>query len=693
MPLRNYYFFFLVFFPLLLHGQEIVRQNLGPKINTRYSESKPIISPDGTILFFARQNYPDNIKGVKDEQDIYYSLMTDNEWSVGVNIGAPLNDKFPNGVSSVSPDGNRLLVLNAYMPNGAAESGASISKMVQQDWSYPERIYIKDFYNLNAYVDYYLSNDEKKLLLAIETKESNGDQDLYVAFRVNEYEWSRPVNLGADINTGMAEFSPFLAADNKTLFFASMGHDGYGNSDIYYSKRLDDTWQNWSKPVNLGPEVNSKGFEAYYTIPASGDYAYYVSTNHSIEGSKDIYKVTLPYRFRPDPVLLISGTVFDKSTKAPVEADISFINLPTRLEEGSARSNADNGNYKMIVNRGMIYEYLAKRPGYIGIVQYKNLKNIDEYEEIDSDLALVPVREGQSIDVHNIFFEPNSDKFNEEAYLELDRFVNILVEYPQLQIEIGAHTNQLKMATDNLKLSEARAVAVKDYFLLKGIHPGRLTTAGYGSMEPYKDLYRANFKPGTDPHDRIVIKILSTSWTVPVVTDRDGDGIDDDQDECPDEIGIARANGCPDTDGDSIADKADDCPKVAGVASNNGCPEVTEEVKAVLKEALDGIEFELGKDIITPASYYILDKVVQVMKDNADYKLKISGHTDNQGNPDSNLILSHKRAQATKRYLESHGVDGSRLDAMGYGEAKPVADNNSADGRARNRRVEFEIIF
>lgn len=691
MALTRFFILFIIFIPAWLHGQQIIRQNLGPKINTSYSETKPVISPDGRTLFFARQNFPANVKGVKDEQDIYYSLMTDGEWSVAVNIGAPLNDKFPNGVSSVSPDGNRILVLNAYRPDGSVEIGASISTKVQQYWQYPERIYIDGFYNKNEYVDYYISNDEKKLLLAIETDESQGDQDLYVSFKTDEFQWSKPVNLGNVINTTKAEFAPFLAADGKTLFFASMGHNGYGNSDIYYSKRLDDTWQNWTKPVNLGPEVNSKDFEAYYTIPASGDYAYYVSTNHSIEGSKDIYKVTLPYKFRPDPVLLISGTVFDKSTKAPLEADISFINLPTRTEEGSSQSNPDNGDYKMIVHRGMTYEYLAKKSGYIGIVQYKDLKNIEEYEEIDSDLALVPIREGQLVDVHNIFFEQNIDKFSEEAFLELDRFVSILREYPQLQVEIGGHTAQLGTATENLKLSEARANAVRAYFTKHGIQAERLLTKGYGSMEPFKNTYRTNFKPGTDPHDRIVIKILSTSWVKDI--DKDDDGIIDDLDRCPHESGPANTNGCPDKDGDFVIDRNDNCPEVAGVAANNGCPEVAEEVKAVLQEALEGIEFELGKDIIRPISYSILDKVVKVMKDNPDYKLKISGHTDNQGDPDANLILSHKRAQATRRYLEAKGVDTSRLDAIGYGETKPIADNSSTEGRARNRRVEFEIIF
>lgn len=689
---RTIIFLCLVFLSHSLLGQDIVKENLGPKINTQYDETKPIISPDGKILYFARQSFPDNIKGDKDLQDIYYCLYTDSEWSQAVNIGEPLNDRHPNGVSSVAPDGNSLLVINAYHSTGLTMGGASISRKQNNYWQKPEKINIQNFYNFSDYVDYYMSNDEKSLLMAVQREDSEGDQDIYVSHRIDDYNWSEPITLGDVINTPSAEFAPFLAADNKTLFFASEGHEGKGSSDVFYSKRLDNTWQNWSEPENIGPEVNTSGFEGYYTIPASGDFAYFVSDNGSINDSKDLFRITLPYKFRPEPVLMVKGSVFDDKNKSPLAASIIFIDLETKEEAGFALSNFDDGSYKIILPRGTRYEFLAERPGYIGIVQYRDLTDINEYQELESNLGLVPIEKDQTATTHHIFFKPNTSEFLDEAYIELDRFTNILRNNPSIKVEIGAHANSLSSATANLKLSEERAEAIEKYFVQKGVNGLRLLTLANGSVKPYEGP-EVSLKKGTDVNDRVDFTIIQTDWFPPSLNDKDGDNIADDDDECPDEAGPVETNGCPDNDNDGIINSKDDCPNIAGVEENNGCPELAEEVKKVLKEALEGIEFESGRDIIKPTSYAILDQVVEVMKNNTEYKLKIAGHTDSMGKDESNLILSHKRAEAAKNYLIEKGIDESRLDAVGYGETKPIASNDTAEGRRQNRRVEFTVIF
>jgi outer membrane protein OmpA-like peptidoglycan-associated protein len=151
--------------------------------------------------------------------------------------------------------------------------------------------------------------------------------------------------------------------------------------------------------------------------------------------------------------------------------------------------------------------------------------------------------------------------------------------------------------------------------------------------------------------------------------------------------------GCPDSDGDGIADKEDKCPKVAGVASNDGCPEIKEETKKVFEQALKGIQFEPGKDVIKKTSYGILDNVVKIMKENPSYLLEINGHTDSQGDDAKNMTLSQKRAEAVRNYLVSKGIETSRLTPKGYGETVPKATNDTPAGRAENRRVEFKVNF
>ena len=172
--------------------------------------------------------------------------------------------------------------------------------------------------------------------------------------------------------------------------------------------------------------------------------------------------------------------------------------------------------------------------------------------------------------------------------------------------------------------------------------------------------------------------------------DSDGDGVKDSEDACPNEAGTL--NGCPDTDGDGIRDSDDACPETAGLASNDGCPEVTEEVQEVLDVAVRDIQFNSGSEVLKASAYPALDKVLELMQQN-NFDLKLSGYTDSTGNPENNLALSKRRANAVKQYLVDKGIAFNRITADGYGIANPIADNGTAAGRAKNRRVELEIIF
>jgi len=148
-----------------------------------------------------------------------------------------------------------------------------------------------------------------------------------------------------------------------------------------------------------------------------------------------------------------------------------------------------------------------------------------------------------------------------------------------------------------------------------------------------------------------------------------------------------------DTDGDGIVDRLDRCPQLAGVASNDGCPEIKKEVRVIFQKALQGIQFETAKFIIKPLSYVILQNVARVLSENPNYMVEIQGHTDNEGLPEKNLILSENRANAVRDYLISKDIDAKRLTAKGYGQMRPVAPNSTIEGRAKNRRVEFVVSF
>lgn len=210
----------------------------------------------------------------------------------------------------------------------------------------------------------------------------------------------------------------------------------------------------------------------------------------------------------------------------------------------------------------------------------------------------------------------------------------------------------------------------------------------------YSDFDRMDADPSKKLNDSYLQHSISLVFNFGgSKNDKDGDGVADEKDECPDLVGTADANGCPDSDGDGVADKDDKCPEVAGVMENAGCPEVNEADQKVLKDALHGINFETGKDVLNESSNEVLDRLVTMMKLNSKFNLEINGHTDSQGEDDLNLKLSEKRAAAVKNYLIEKGISADRLIAKGFGETQPVADNSTAEGRAENRRVELKIKF
>ena len=178
--------------------------------------------------------------------------------------------------------------------------------------------------------------------------------------------------------------------------------------------------------------------------------------------------------------------------------------------------------------------------------------------------------------------------------------------------------------------------------------------------------------------------------------DTDEDGILDKDDKCPLNKGPKENDGCPyiDTDGDGILDKDDACVNVPGIAANFGCPEIEEEEQEILRTAFENLEFETAKAIIKETSFESLDELAELLIKKAEWKLKITGHTDSQGGAQNNMILSKKRAEAVAQYLIEKGIDSeTRLIIAYFGEEKPIADNSTAEGRQANRRVEMDIIF
>ncbi len=490
---------------------DAIKERLSDNVNSRYLESKPVISPDGLKLYFVRKNCPTNIGGKRDEQDIYVSELIENKWSTAHNIDQPLNDNLPNGICSVSPDGNSIMVINAYHDDGTVEDGISVSRKTAYGWSFPRKQDIEDYHNLSYYQDYFQSNSGKVLISAVQRNDSEGDQDLYVSFKTGKNSWSKPKNLGSVINTEKVEFAPFLASDNKTLYFASNGHRGFGESDIFFSKRLDNTWTNWSFPTNIGKSINSISWDGYYTISAKGDYAYFVSTAGVMNRldfnptDEDIYRISLSKEAMPDPVVLIKGKVINSKTKEPIEADIYYESLPLSDEDGLAISDPVNGNYKIVLPTGKRYGFRAEAKGYITVSQNEDFTSVTEYKEFTRNLMLTPLKVGEIAPLNNIFFVQSKAEMLPESKPELERLLRLLNDNPELEIELGGHTDNQGPSLANMELSESRALSITSFLIDNGIDKKRINSKGYGDKKPIAS--NAN-EESRKKNRRVEIKIL-----------------------------------------------------------------------------------------------------------------------------------------------------------------------------------------
>lgn len=482
--------------------------HLGSNINSGAAEICPVISADEKALYITRAFCKENTGGYED-YDIWVSnINKDNTWNKIKNIGPPLNNKGYNFVIAVSHDNNTLILGNVYNGEGSDMSkGMSFSHWTKKGWSYPKQMKIKNFYNNNAYNEACIAPDGRTLLLCVERDDTYGDKDLYFSHLLADSTWSEPQNLGQVVNSYSNETGGFLASDGKTLYFSSAGHPGYGSNDIFMTKRLDDTWKHWSEPKNLGPKINTKGWDVYYTMPASGKYAYMVSETHGNEKA-DIYKIQQPESAKPEPVILIHGVVHNSDTKKPMQAIITYYELGSKKILGSATSNAETGAFTLALPKGRKYCLHAQHEGFISVNANTDATILDTYKEEKIDLYLSPIKTGQSVVLNNIFFVSDEHRILSQSFPELDKLHDLLVEHPEMKIEISGHTSINSSGEKyNHNLSTGRAEAVKNYLVMKGISEKRITAKGYGFSKP---IYTEKKEELQAKNRRIEFSIISS---------------------------------------------------------------------------------------------------------------------------------------------------------------------------------------
>lgn len=444
--------------------------------NNNNAQTEPIISADGEEFYYT------SVDVQKGKTVFQHRLCERDEngiWQVKKTISFP-NTKKNISVLGISADKNEILL-------GTRDTLFSSHKLAQ-GWSVPKQLPFKDHYNtsdLGAGVC--PSSDFKILIMPLEQKDRYGLADLYVSF-FKDSVWTKPLNLGKNINSCGEDLSPFLAPDNKTLYFSSNGWPGYGGFDIFMSTRLDDSWTRWSEPKNLGPAINTSYGDVYYNTSASGNEAYLARCTQE-DKYYHIYRIKQPGAAAPEPIVLVKGTVLDSQTGQPLSAVINYNVIGESKSLGHVHSNEHNGTFAISLPKGKKYIFYANKKGFISEQKSSSSINLKKYKAEKIELLLTPLKKGSTFIMHNLFFANNQAAFLRESETELTRLYFILKENQSLKIEISGHT-QLNNATAkfNRDLSLARAVAVKDYLVKKGIDQERIITNGYGQSQPIETV-------------------------------------------------------------------------------------------------------------------------------------------------------------------------------------------------------------
>ena len=248
------------------------------------------------------------------------------------------------------------------------------------------------------------------------------------------------------------------------------------------SKRLDESWTNWSAPVNLGKEVNTEEWDVYFSTDARGEFGYYASSKSALT-NLDIFRIPMPPTLQPENVMWLKGKITDNVSGEPVVAGITYTLVGKSKMEAQSSSNAA-GQYAIILPERGDYQLIISANGYLRMDTLINLQVLDDDMEAVRNFSLVPLQKGVIVQMRNILFKVNSDALEDTSFAELNRIAQFLLLNPGVSVEIRGHTNGVCGDAYCLQLSTQRAKTVMDYLVQQGVPANRLTYAGYGKSLP-----------------------------------------------------------------------------------------------------------------------------------------------------------------------------------------------------------------
>ena len=455
-------------------------EELPGDVNSAADEVLPAFTVDGLSMFFTRRE--------GGQEDLYTAHWdaSDGAWR-DIQSLTEINTRENEGAHTVSADGKSIVFTACGRRDGLGSCDLYIVEFRNGRWSKPENIGAP--VNTSSWESQpSLSADGNTLYFASARSGGIGKRDLWKTDRLSNGHWSKPANLGPTINTKQNDESPFMHADGETLYFMSDGHSGMGDYDLYVAKRIGNAWK---EPRNLGYPINTSGREGALVVHPNGRQAYFAAAEYKLglqRADHDIYTFELDLALRPEDVSFVRISVFDARSNKPVEGTVDIINRTDG--ESVARQIARDGEAVVTLINGRDYGLHVEASGYLFYSDQFLLQQVDRYSALMLNVPLLQVDDETEVEektpiiLRNVLFASGSAELLDISEYELTTLRQFLEAEPGIQIEIRGHTDDIGQEQDNMKLSTARARAVFDYLVERGVSPDRLSFRGFGESIP-----------------------------------------------------------------------------------------------------------------------------------------------------------------------------------------------------------------
>jgi outer membrane protein OmpA-like peptidoglycan-associated protein len=695
---------------LTANPKKVIIENLGSPPNTKASEYVPVLSANEQTMIYTyvgdsstggmRTNLEEGSNG-RYFEDVYISQKKNGFWQNGKSIGNTINTIEHDAAVSLSPDGYTLFT---FRDDHKHEGDLYVSYLQGEEWTIPESLK-GDVNKPDSWEgSCSMSADGKTLYFASDRKGGYGRRDLYKATKMSDGSWGDVKNMGTKINSKQDEDAPFIHPDGKLLIFSSRGEKSMGDYDLFKTI-FNATEADWSVPENLGYPINSPDRDSYYVLSTDGKHGYYSSEKEGGQGLEDIYIVApgLGEDYKPE-LLIAKGIVTFKGK--PVEAEVTAFKKGTKVPYNLVKSNSEDGKYVLSLENDNDYELIFTLKNYplktfkIDGAKLKGYIEQDiNIELFDSVVVKGKVRlRGQPVEAEVLAYKNGIDepfaqtKSNAKTGLYLLDLPNgfdysllfKLKKYPFKTFKIEtAKLNKYNEYDVDIEFSDS--AAVKGVVTLNG-KPVEAQVYAYkkGSTQPLSIIksnaedgkYAVNLVNGYDY--TLLFKLKGYPYQTFEIDASDFKGYN----EHDVNIEFPNATAAKETSG------------VTQITPVTEAVPIAKPIVAVKKTfILANVLYETNKFELTESSKKTIDTTLfRFLNEIPAMVIEVSSHTDDQGSDGYNNMLSKRRADGVVNYLVSKGIQQKRLKSRFFGESKPIADNTTEEGRAKNRRTEFKII-